>query len=154
MDEDDREADELRAAALDRLLDDPMFAAALEAHGLRRGALPWEQEENSSLEAVRREGGNGRPALIVDWTGEGNLWWHSLGGHSFSYDVGRDGRTLTIGDIDLPSTVLSALSGRTLDAVAALPGARELTIIDATATPVISKDRTGARMTLEHGGNR
>lgn len=148
MDDENMDAERLRSQALDTLLSDPMFAAAIEAHGMSRTNLPWLPAEYATYDEIRAEGDGVRPALIVDSNGAGNLYWFRLAGHSFSYDLDADGRVLTITDVDLPSTTLTALTGRTLDAVAALPGSDRLRIIEAEARPVIATDRPGARITV------
>lgn len=136
------------------LAGDPVVAAAFDAHGMAWGHLPWDPSEAGGHEVSVMRCGTA-PQLHADDVGYAHLIW-TKNDRDVHYATGRTTATVTLIGMPMPGAVLAALIGRTLDAAVDLPGAADMTIVDAIVDHQMGADAPDTRIRVERaaGGNR
>lgn len=110
---------------------DPVFAAAIEAHGLDIHQLKWTKEKNPIPEEDPLwyvesflELENGWSSLLLRKDGSGTILW-DYNNQSLYYCL-EDERLLTIGETHFTETLLSVMRRRKLSRFVDIPGGERL----------------------------
>lgn len=129
---------------------DHIILAAVKAHGLDIGDLPWEPcDEVEGLQVARGQEG-ARPQLYLHSDGMARLYWWIESGH-VSYERHEDGdfNVVTATRKELPDTVLAAAGGRILSEMVDIPGAERMVIVKALTTRMDSQSPYDMRIQVE-----
>lgn len=113
------------------LVDDPVVATALSAHGHAPHTVEWHDLGNGPEAGFPAEGG--RPNIHIDGGYAYVRWWRPEG-RTVTYEV-TDGDprriSLRIPDLDMPDTLRTSLPGRRLSDVVRIAGDPGLFVVEA-----------------------
>lgn len=140
-------------SVVDRFRKHAVLLDVMRQHGVDIDNLPWEDCDEAVGQQIRRLPTGNLPSLYLHSNGRVAIRWFN-NGQQVRYDIEEDGYCIvTIVEMETPATMLTALSGRTLDVIVEMPGADTMLIIEAVNSRAFVSDPMDTRIAVEPIGD-